>query len=151
MSAAKPAETRPTPAETRPKPVPRPTPDTAPYWEAARRGELSIQLCSDCEQYFFYPRSGCPFCSSTDSSWVTVSGRATLHTYLISYRPAVGFADEVPYAIAIVELEEGPRMMSNIVGVPNTPEALILDMPLEVTFEPRGDQSVPVFRPAAGS
>ena len=57
----------------------------------------------------------------------------------------------MPYAIAVVELEEGPRMMTNIVGLENTPEALVLDMPLEVAFEPRGDQSVPVFRPRSAS
>jgi uncharacterized OB-fold protein len=59
----------------------------------------------------------------------------------------VGFANQVPYAIAVVELKEGPRMMTNIVGIANTPESLVLDMPLEVTFDPRGGQSVPVFRP----
>ena len=73
-------------------------------------------------------------------TWVTVSGRGRLHTYLISHRPAPGFENEVPYAIAVVELEEGPRMMTNIVGVPNTPEELVLDMALEVRFEPRGEQ-----------
>jgi hypothetical protein len=84
------------------------------------------------------------------------SGRAKLHTYLINHRPAPGFEDDAPYAIAVVELEEGPRMMTNIVGVSNTPENLELDMPLEVRFEPRGDrrdqerggQMVPVFTPA---
>ena len=96
---------------------------------------------------YFYPRPSCPHCSSTDVSWERASGRARLHTYLISHRPAPGFADETPYAIAVVELEEGPRMMTNIVGVDNTPEALVLDMDLEVDFEPRGDQYVPVFRP----
>jgi len=80
-------------------------------------------------------------------SWIKATGRARLHTYLISHRPAVGFADQAPYAIAVVELEEGPRLMTNIVGVENSPEALELDMALEVTFEPRGKQSVPVFRP----
>ena len=76
------------------------------------------------------------------------SGRGKLHTYLINYRPAPGFEAETPYAIAIVELEEGPRMMSNIVGVKNDPENLILDMDLEVTFEQRDDVAVPLFRPA---
>ncbi len=83
-------------------------------------------------------------------SWITAAGRGRLHTYLISHRPAPGFG-EVPYAIAVVELEEGPRMMANLVGVENTPEALVLDMPLEVDFEERGDQSVPVFRPAGSA
>ena len=83
------------------------------------------------------------------SSGRPASGRGRLHTYLISHRPAPGFEADVPYAIAIVELDEGPRMMSNIVGIPNTPEHLVLDMELRVEFEPRGDDmQVPVFRPA---
>jgi uncharacterized OB-fold protein len=76
------------------------------------------------------------------------SGRGRLHTYVISHRAAPGFEADVPYAIAVVELDEGPRMLTNIVGVANTPESLVLDMPLEVDFEERGDQVVPVFRPS---
>ena len=136
------------------KAAPQPTPETAPYWEAANRGELKIQYCNTCAQHFFYPRAACPRCGSTDVSWVRASGRATLHTYLINHRPAPGFEEDAPYAIAIVELEEGPRMMTNIVGVANTPEELELDMPLEVRFEPRGkegEQMVPVFVPAGRS
>ena len=131
------------------KAAPKPTPETAPYWEAANRGELQIQRCNACGRHYFYPRAACPRCGSTDVTWVTVSGRGRLHTYLINHRPAPGFENEAPYAIAVVELEEGPRMMANIVGVPNTPEELELDMPLEVRFEPRGEQMVPVFTPAS--
>jgi uncharacterized OB-fold protein len=130
------------------KAAPKPTPETAPYWEAANRGELLIQRCNPCDRPFFYPRSACPTCASTDITWITASGRARLHTYLINHRPAPGFEADAPYAIAVVELEEGPRMMTNIVGVPNTPENLELDMPLEVRFEARGAQMVPVFAPA---
>jgi len=129
------------------KASPRPTPETTYYWEGTAKGELRIQRCGSCGKAYFYPRPGCPYCSSTDVSWIKATGRARLHTYLISHRPAVGFADQAPYAIAVVELEEGPRLMTNIVGVENSPEALELDMALEVTFEPRGKQSVPVFRP----
>lgn len=127
---------------------PRPTPETLPYWEAANQGELLIQRCRSCEKPFFYPRLACPGCGSKEVVWVRASGRATLHTYLVNHRPAPGFEDDAPYAIAVVELEEGPRMMTNIVGLPNTPEALELDMALEVRFEARGDQMVPVFAPA---
>lgn len=131
------------------KAAPKPTPETAPYWEAANREELQIQQCNACGRHYFYPRNACPRCGSTDVTWVTVSGRGRLHTYLINHRPAPGFENEAPYAIAVVELEEGPRMMANIVGVPNTPEELELDMPLEVRFEARGEQMVPVFTPPA--
>jgi uncharacterized OB-fold protein len=70
---------------------------------------------------------------------------------VINHRPAPGFEDDAPYAIAVVELAEGPRMMTNLIGVPATPEDLVLDMPLQVTFEQRGDVSLPLFAPASGA
>lgn len=129
------------------KPVPVPTPETQPYWDAAEAGELKLQRCTDCDTPFFYPRSTCPLCASDAVEWFTASGRATLYSYTITHRPAPGF--EAPYAIAVVQLEEGPRMMTNIVGVENTPDSLVLDMDLEVTFEKRGDVTIPQFTPAA--
>jgi uncharacterized OB-fold protein len=130
------------------KPVPRPTPETQPYWDGARAGALRIQRCTACGRFYFYPRPFCPRCWSSDVEWVAVSGRARLHSYVINHRPAPGFDEEAPYAIAVVELEEGPRMMSSIVGVEATPESLVLDMDLEVAFEDRDGICVPVFRPA---
>ncbi|MGH3277327.1 MAG: Zn-ribbon domain-containing OB-fold protein, partial [Streptosporangiaceae bacterium] len=78
----------------------------------------------------------------------TATGRATLYSYVINHRPAPGFENDGPYAIAVVQLEEGPRLMTNLRGVPQTPEDLVLDMPLRVTFEQRGDVSLPLFTPA---
>jgi uncharacterized OB-fold protein len=132
------------------KPVPRPTPETLPYWEGARAGELRIQRCLDCQEFYFYPRPFCPRCFSARVEWVRVSGRARLHSYVINHRAAPGFEEQAPYAIAVVELEEGVKLMSNIVGVENTPENLVLDMPLEVAFEERDGMCIPVFRPAGG-
>jgi hypothetical protein len=120
------------------KAAPKPTPETAPYWEAANRGELQIQRCNACARHYFYPRTACPRYGSTDVTWMTASGRGRLDTYLINHRPAPCFEDETPNAIAVVELEEGPRMIAKIVGVSNTAEELELDMPLGVRFEPRG-------------
>jgi uncharacterized protein len=128
------------------KALPTPTPETAPYWEGARAGELRIQRCRGCSNAYFYPRPYCPACGSADVEWFAASGRATLASYIISERAAPGF--EAPYVIAIVELEEGPRMMTNIVEVEPTPERLVLDMPLQVRFEDRGEIAVPVFAPA---
>src|SRR5215470_4841977 len=130
------------------KPIPKPTPETQPYWEGARAGELRVQRCRACGEHYFYPRPFCPRCASADVEWVAVSGRARLHSYVISHRPAPGFEADAPYAIAVVALEEGPRLMSSITGVENTPENLVLDMELEVAFQERGDQCLPVFRPA---
>jgi uncharacterized OB-fold protein len=132
------------------KPLPRPTPETLPYWEGARAGELRIQRCLDCQEFYFYPRPFCPRCFKDRVEWVRVSGRARLHSYVINHRPAPGFEEQAPYAIAVVELEEGVKLMSNIVGVENTPENLVLDMPLEVAFEEREGMCIPVFRPAGG-
>ena len=129
--------------------APEATPETQPFWDGCRKGVLTLQHCGPCGEAYFPPSPYCPRCLSDNVEWKPASGRGRLHTYLISQRPAPGFEADVPYAIAIVELDEGPRMMSNIVGVPNTPEHLVLDMELQVTFETRGDDlQVPVFRPA---
>jgi len=130
------------------KAVPEPTPDTRPFWDGCAAGELRIQRCTDCDQAYFYPRPVCPACGSVRVEWFTASGRATLYSYVINHRPAPGFDDEAPYAIAVVQLAEGPRMMTNLTGVPNTPDDLVLDMPLQVTFTQRGDISLPLFTPA---
>jgi uncharacterized protein len=143
-----------TPAGPKQKPakaVPEPTPETQPFWDGCARGELLLQRCRDCGKAYFYPRPVCPACGSTDVEWFEASGRATLYSYVINHRPARGFEADGPYAIAVVELAEGPRMMTNIVGVPNTPEDLVLDMELQVTFERRDDVTIPLFGPATGA
>ncbi|SFH69418.1 Zn-ribbon domain-containing OB-fold protein [Albimonas pacifica] len=129
--------------------IPVPTPETAHFWEGARAGELRLQRCADCRKAYFPPRAFCPECGSREVRVERASGRARLYSYVINHLPAPGFT--APYAIAVVELEEGPRMMSNILDCPQTPEALVLDMPLEVTFERLSDEiSLPQFRPAKG-
>jgi uncharacterized OB-fold protein len=125
--------------------VPEPTPDTQPYWDGAAAGELRIQRCLDCQVPYFYPRPICPSCGSDQIEWFTASGDATLYSYVINHRPAPGFEEESPYAIAVVQLAEGPRLMTSIRGVPATPEDLVLDMPLRVAFEQRGEVWLPVF------
>jgi uncharacterized OB-fold protein len=129
-------------------PTPVPTPETLPFWDGAAQGELRVQRCRSCERYYFYPRPFCPRCFSQDVEWTTVSGDARLVSYVINYRPLPPFDPSVPIVVALVELAEGPRMMSNIVGVAPDPSALELDMPLTVSFAPRGDYALPVFTPA---
>ena len=131
------------------KRVGTPTPDTQPYWDATARHELALQECLDCEKYFFYPRSHCPLCLGSSVQWRTVSGRGSLHTYVVAHQPAPGFEADGPYVIAIVELEEGPRLMANIVGYEGDPTQLELDMPLTVVFTEQGSLTVPNFVPAA--
>jgi uncharacterized OB-fold protein len=134
------------------RPLPQATPETAEFWAGAQRGELRIQRCRSCQQAYFFPRPFCPTCSSQDVEWFTASGRGRLYSYVIVHRGAPGFQDAVPYVIAVVELEEGPRMMTNITGVEPTPENLPLDLPVEVAWEKQDDDvTLALFRPARGA
>jgi uncharacterized OB-fold protein len=128
---------------------PEPTPETQHYWDGTRQGELRLQRCDDCAKTYFPPRPFCPQCGSRRVAIIKASGKGRLYSYVIHHRPVPGFTP--PYAIAVVELEEGPRLMSNITGCPQTPDALQLDMGLEVAFEKLDDEiSLPVFQPAKG-
>ena len=130
------------------RPLPDITPETRHFWEGTKAGELRLQRCKACTHTYFPPRPFCPKCASRDVGVLKASGRGKLHSYVIHHRPAPGFTP--PYAIAVVELDEGPRLMTNIVGCPQTPEALMLDMPLEVTFEPQSETvTLALFKPAA--
>ena len=127
--------------------LPRPTPETRHFWEGTQAGELRLQRCGDCGTAYFPPRPFCPECSSRNVSVFAASGKATLYSYVISHIPAPGL--EPPYSVAVVTLEEGPRMMTNVVGCEQTPEALTLDMPLEAVFEAQTDEiTLPLFKPA---
>ncbi len=129
--------------------LPQPTPETKHFWDGTQSGELRLQRCDECSHTYFPPRPFCPKCASRKVSVLKASGRAILDTYVIHHRKVAGF--EPPYAIAVVKLAEGPRMMTNIVECPQTPEALQLDMPLEVVFEKQNDAiTLPFFRPAKG-
>lgn len=134
-----------------PRPVPSPNIETQFFWDKVNEEQLWLQRCKSCDQgAFFYPRFFCPKCLSKDVEWFQASGRGELHSYMINHRPPPAFAAGGPYAIAIVKLEEGPQMMTNIKGIENTPEKLVLDMPLEVTFEEIAPgRKIPYWKPAA--
>ena len=102
--------------------LPEPMPETRHFWQGTRLGELRLQHCDDCAQVYFPPRPFCPACSSRAVPVFAASGRGTLYSYIINHLPAPGF--DAPFAIAVVQLEEGPRMMSNILDCEPTPEAL---------------------------
>ena len=129
-------------------PVPTPDEASAQYFEGAAAGRLMLMRCLSCGTYRYPSRDRCDACWSTDTEWVQASGRATLHSWVIFhqvYHP--GFADRVPYNVAVVELEEGPRITTNIVGVGN--DALRAGMPLQVTFETIAEgTTLPKFTPA---
>jgi uncharacterized OB-fold protein len=116
------------------------------FWEAAKEERLVIQQCQSCGRHYFYPRDFCPHCSSGDVEWREVSGSGRLISYVINYRPMPPADAETPQIIALVELDEGVRMLTNIVGTTADPALLPLDAPVSVGFEARGDWKLPVFR-----
>ncbi|WP_111735754.1 Zn-ribbon domain-containing OB-fold protein [Roseovarius amoyensis] len=128
------------------KPLPVVDHDSAPYWEAAREGRLDIPLCGDCGKHHFYPRSICPHCHSDNLKFDTVSGRGEVHTFTIARRPAgPAFGDDVPYVVALIELEEGPRMMSRVQT--DAPEKVRIGAKVEVTFVKASDEiTFPYFQ-----
>ncbi len=131
------------------KPLPVPDPVTQPYWDGLNAGELRIQRCRSCEKAVFYPRALCPHCGSRDLGWITCSGRGTLHAFTIAHRgtPAA-FKGSTPYVVAMVELEEGARVMTNLIDVDPTPEAVKIGMAVEVVFEKASDAiTLAKFRP----
>lgn len=118
------------------------------YWDMAAKHELWLPKCVDTGRFFFPPREHSPF-TGGEIAWERVSGRATLASYVINHRPAPGYEDQGPYVIALVELEEGPRLASNLLEIAADPAVLKIGMALEVTFEERGPITMPQFRPAA--
>lgn len=131
------------------RPVPQVTPYLAPFFAAAREQRLVVQRCSGCGALRFPPREICSTCLSTEASWQPVSGRGEIFSFNIMhqiYHP--GFAAEVPYAVVVVRLEEGPKITSNLVGCPV--DAITVGMPVEVIFERLSPEvTLPKFRPRA--
>jgi uncharacterized OB-fold protein len=131
------------------KPLPVPDDVTRPYWESLKQHQMKIQRCPACNLAIFYPRGLCPQCWSSDLVWEPVSGRGTVHALAIVHaNRAPGFADEVPYVVALVELDEGVRLMSNVVDVQPDPEHVTVGMPVELVYDDVTEEiTLPKFRP----
>ena len=131
------------------RPLPEITPLTEPFWSAAKERRLVVQRCDDCGAYRFPPEVACVYCGSMRSTWTPVSGRATLWSWTVAYPPLLPyFAERAPWPVAVVQLEEGPRMVTNLVGVPA--EEYEISTPLEVDFERVDDEvTLVVFRRVA--
>ena len=113
--------------------LPPPTPESQPFWDACARHELHLQRCDACDRFWFPPANHCQHCWSDRFSWQPLSGRAEVYSFTVfrrAYSPEL--ADQLPYVVAVVELEEGPRMVTNVVGC--EPDAVRVGMPVEVTF-----------------
>src|SRR4029453_17503001 len=136
------------------RPLPNPmTPECKPYWEGARDGKLMIPKCRACGKPFMYPRVACPFCASRDIGWGQATGRGRLFSFEIAHQILKkAFKVKTPVVLAMVELEEGPRILSNLLGIAPDPKQIRCDMPVEVCFEKLTDEiSLPMFRPAGGA
>ena len=126
---------------------PEPTPETRHFWDGALEDRLVLQRCNDCGAVYFPPRAMCPVCGSRSIAAFDASGRATLYSYVISHVGPPGWS--LPFVVAIVQLAEGPRMLTNIIDVDPDPECLPLDLELEVCFQVINEKlKKPVFRPA---
>lgn len=128
------------------KPLPTLNDENRPFWEACRAGRLSLQRCAQCA-HFRYPISPfCPNCLAGDFDWTPVSGRGSVFSFIVfhrAYHP--GFQADLPYNVALVQLEEGPRMYSNIVGTPN--DRVRVGDQVEAVFEAATDEvTIPKFR-----
>jgi len=134
------------------RPQPRfPEPDTQPFWEATKRHELVYQTCNQTNEVVFYPRRHSAYCASGESTWRVSKGLGTVYTFTVimqSRHPA--FAELGPYAVAYVDLDEGFRMMTNIVGVKDPLKDIHCGMRVKLRWEDQGegDISLPMFEPA---
>jgi uncharacterized protein len=129
------------PEGAKPRPRPVPDADTAPYWEAAAQGRLVVQRCRSCDHAQLYGRYHCTACGGP-VAWDEASGRGTVYSFtIIRQQFSRSFRHLLPYVVALVDLEEGPRIMTNVVGV--EPSDLRVGMPVQVRF----DEGLPLFEP----
>lgn len=128
------------------RPFPQPDDVTQPFWDGIAEGKLRLQRCGGCGRCIFFPRAVCPHCMSAELEWVDASGRGTVHSVTVVHRAPPGF-DDVPYPVALVDLEEGVRMMTRIVDV--DPADVRIGQQVEVAIQ--GDPALPYFRPVSHS
>jgi uncharacterized OB-fold protein len=130
------------------KPLPRVDEESKGFWEACQRHELYLQRCGACGALRYYPRALCPRCLSDATEWVLSPGRGTVYTYTVTHQnQAPGFRETLPYVLAYVELDEGVRMLTNIVGC--DPNIVKIGMAVEVVFEDvTPEATLPKFKPA---
>ena len=142
-------------SDTPRKPLPQINAVTRPFWSAAAQRRLAMPRCRDCEAFTFPPRPSCGECGSEKLKWTDLSGRGRVYSFTVIRQvvggPAVkAFERDIPYVVALIDLDEGPRITSNIIGCPV--ETVKIDMPVEVVFEQAStDIWLPKFKPRAGS
>lgn len=129
-----------------PNPKVYPTPENQEFWDATGRGELLLRRCDDCSSFIWYPRELCPDCHSTNTSWFQASGNGTVYSYTITRKGQGKYREAGPYVLAYVELEEGPRILTNIVT--EDPETVSIGQAVTVHFETNEEgHALPRFAP----
>lgn len=131
MTGAEPGKTEPG------RPQPPVTPISERFWEATRKRVYLLQWCQGCDRPIHFPRVACPWCSGSDLEWRPASGRGRIYSFTVEHRPAHPSFGPDPYVVALVDLDEGARVMTNIVGCP--PEAIQIGQAVEVVWEPLDD------------
>lgn len=130
------------------KPVPTPNADTKPFWDACGEERLVVQTCRSCGHTQFYPRALCVKCESRDLDWREAEPKGTVHSFTIVHRaPTPAFREDSPYVLALIDLEDGFRMMMNIVNC--DPETVSIGMKVGIVFEDRDGQKLPQAAPAS--
>ena len=129
------------------KAIPVPGPESVPFWEGAKNHRLMGQKCLQCHHYWFPPSSVCTSCGNRDIEWVALSGMGTIFSFVVFHRLYHrGWEGEIPYVVGVIELEEGARMLSNVIGIPV--EDVKCDMPVRVVFDNATDElTLPKFKP----
>ena len=126
------------------KPVP--DADTGPYWEGIAGGQLRLQRCDACQAVVFYPRAVCPRCLASPLRWFTAAGTGRIYSYTVAHRAFGEFASQAPFTVALIDLDEGARMMARIVDA--DPGAARIGLPVRMVVRPIGDADLPCFQPA---
>ncbi len=137
-------------AEEYDRPLPFPTADTQPFWDSVKQHAMQLPFCKSCNEFFYYPRAFCPKDFNWDIEYRPVSGKGTVYAFSICYRgQAEGWWDKAPYTVVTVELEEGPRMMSNLINVEHDPANIKVGMPVKVIYsDVTAEMTLPHFEPA---
>lgn len=130
-----------------PVPIPVINAETAPFWSGAARGRLVLPRCNRCERFIWYPREFCPYCGAVEVTWLQVSGRGRIYSVTVVRRaPHPDYADVVPYSVGLVELDEGVRVLTNIVS--SDLDCLSIGQPVEAVFDSINDDCAVVrFQP----
>lgn len=123
--------------KTKPRPVPKPTPTTQPFWDGAKQGKLMLQYDPTTRKYQFWPRANSVRTGKRNLRWQETSGKGQLYSYTVTYVPTAGFEDKVPYVVGLVELDEGVRIIANMVDV--TPDDVEIGMRVKVAWEKLSD------------